>query len=345
MSRRGRRSTEAKPDPAHAHLSVAKIGLIGSIVVALATLMAAAINAYFGAQATLVPLDATRTAVVEIRLTEAVMPTSTLNGPTSTVSVPATPTSMTTTEAVLASESATITPVVDPTMPPSSPVPTPHLVRLIDSLPPDGAANVRATAASLIQVAQLLPLLIKDGFDSNDYRWGTGQYEGPSGITCDIELRDSKYTFVVKSTPTSGPGTCWARVPRQVGDYYLSFDTSLLRSANSYVILRYRSQDFSNGYFLYLDPGLQRILLGSSQDSADHIWANEFIPVINKSGENKLAVLDMEPTLFLYINDSLVASVQHGEGGTEGWLFIGVRVNEADAVQELNIDNFELRSP
>ncbi len=221
-----------------------------------------------------------------------------------------------------------------------APQPTVHLLSV---LPPAQLEAFQSAAAGVLTAAETLSLIMRDGFDSRDYAWPEFDETFAGGIQCRAAITDSLFGLRVQTTATSGPGWCAPFVPRTAHHFYLSLETQLLHDRNSDILLYYGWTDDYNFSYVMLQPQTQRLWLGVWEDGAEsnHI-AGTYIPAIDKTETNKLSLIVMGDQQVLYINDRLIAMIANTVS-VEGSLRLGVRLNEADEAEELQIDEFVLR--
>ena len=323
---------EQAPEPLNnnrpTEISVAKIGLIGTLVVALISLFGVVVNAYYSNQAAQAPLliaiHATQTA--EARITPTLVPTL-----TSTAQIP----------------DNTLTPVPDtPTvLTPTSPtVVDQPIVQLVSGLSPDVLEAVQAASSALLDLGQKMPLYMRDSFDSNDYFWSVFQDTYEHGIECGAAIKDGKYDITLRSTTTSGPAWCIPYAPRRASNFFLSFDTQLVENRNTDILFYYRYVDDNNFYYFVLNQQTQTLSLGNFLDGVDRsIIQSAYIAAIQKEATNKITLIALDDAHAIYINDQLVAMISKELNHTEGQFRLGIRLNEADQSEELLVDDFELR--
>ena len=325
---------EQAPEPRNSNsnrpteISVAQIGLVGTLVVALISLIGVVVNAYFSNQAAQAPLliaiHATQTA--EARLLPIQVPSV-----TSIAQIP----------------DNTPTPLADTPTAPAPTFPTvvdQPIVQLVSGLSPDVVEAVQTAASALLDLGQKMPLYMRDSFDSNDYFWSVFQDTYEHGIECGAAIKDGKYDITLRSTATSGPAWCIPYAPRRASNFFLSFDTQLVGNRNTDILLDYRYSDDNNFYFLILNQQTQTMSLGSRLNGVDGwLIQSAFVPTIQKDGANKITLIALNDAHAIYINDQLVAMISKELNHTEGQLRLGIRLNEADQSEELLVDDFELR--
>jgi len=253
----------------------------------------------------------------------------------------------------------TITPTYTPTQPPTmTATPAPSLTpesspterviqpttQLFGGLSASESAAIQPVFETLMQAAKTLPLVIRDGFDTHDYGWDEFKDTFEKGIQCELALRDSQYHVIVTSTTTSGGAWCLSDIPRSANDFYLAFDANLSHQRIAEVLFYYRYRDENNFYYLILTPQTQTITLGVRQNGKDSlILQNLYIPAILKDEPNRITMLTLGDTQALSINDSGVALLSNAPAFETGQIRLGLRLNEADQIEELQVDNFELR--
>jgi hypothetical protein len=196
----------------------------------------------------------------------------------------------------------------------------------------------------MLQLAQQLPLIIRDGFDTNDYGWQEFQETFNQGIQCGASLVDSRYSIVIQSTSTSGGAWCAPYSPRSANNFYLSFEAQLVNSRNADILLYYRWTDDYNFLYLVLNPQTQTMTLGGFFNGQENFYVrSQYIPAIHKDQANKITLLTLDTGQGIYINDHLEVLLMDENSLREGQTRIGLRLNEANEIEELQIDNFELR--
>lgn len=267
--------------------------------------------------------------------TDTASPTATPSyPPTSHPSPTSTPT-LTDTETVTSPTPAPLTaqPAVQPT------------VQLLDALSAVQGEEVQAAAAGILQVAQTLPLMIRDDFDVNDYAWPEVEDTFARGIQCVVSLTDGQYRISVQTTASSGPGWCYSTAPRAASNFFLSLETGLLHRRNADIWLYFRYLDDNNFHFLRLHPQQTQTLSWGVRLEGTYIYIiqSAFIPAIDKSEPNTLTLLALSDAHTLYINGRLAAMISNVPEPDTGQIKVGVQLNEADEVEELHIDKFELR--
>jgi hypothetical protein len=307
-------------------IKVAKIGLISSLVVGLLGLISAIISGNYNSKAAqapiVIPIQATQTAEAKLNSFKA-SPIYTEASPFISDVTP-----------IISTETPTLTslPIIQPT------------VQIVGLLPTNQLQAIQTVALSISQAAQLLPLMIRDSFDTYDYGWPEFQDTFVYDIQCAVAIKDSKYSIVLQSTVTSGAAWCAPTVPRKANDFYLSFDAQLLQNRNGEVLLMYRTTDNGDGYQLIVNPQTQSLsLLVKENGLESYLVQSAYFPSIHKNEENKIEIIILGGSHAIYINDQLVVLVSNEDRFTEGQIKLGFYLREADQVEELVIDNFELR--
>jgi len=326
MNQQQSASSETPKKENTTEIKVAKIGLIGSLVVGLLGLVSAIISGNYNSKAAqapiIIPMQATQTAEAKLNT---LIPSS-----TSTEASPLIPD----VTSILSTEAPTLTsmPIIQPT------------VQIVGVLPPNQLQAIQAVALSFSQAAQLLPLIIRDGFDTYDYGWQEFQSTFEYGIQCAATIKDSKYSIVLQSTVTSGAAWCTPTVPREVKDFYLSFDAQLVQNRNGEILIMYRTTENGDGYQMNFSQQTQTMSLLVKQNGLESfLMQSTYLSSIHKDEENKINIITLGGSHAIYINDLLVVLVSNEDRFKEGQIKIGFYLREADQVDELIIDNFELR--
>jgi hypothetical protein len=109
------------------------------------------------------------------------------------------------------------------------------------------------------------------------------------------------------------------------------------------LLFYFRYSDENNFYYLLLPPQTQTITLGVVQNGIDSpILQDLYVPTIHKNEANRITLLTLGDAQALSINDSGVALLSNAPGFGTGQMRLGLQLNEADQVEELLVDNFEL---
>jgi hypothetical protein len=258
---------------------------------------------------------------------------------------------------VVAKELHTETPTLEITVEPSStqePEPTAILsptlvlnepvVQILSGLTTVQQQALQATVDGLLGLAQLLPLVVRDGFDTNDYAWPEFRETYEKGVQCDVAINEGKYNILVVSTETSGGAWCMTSNHKISSDFYLSVDTQLTQNRNTDILLNYRYQDENNYYFLILNQQTQKLTIGILENGeVSYLVQSVFFSSINKSDMNNLKLLALGGSHALFINEALALLISNEDRFKSGFIAVGVRLNEADQDEGLVIDNYELR--
>jgi hypothetical protein len=216
-------------------------------------------------------------------------------------------------------------------------------VQIVNTLPSGQNQAVQLAASGILQVAQQLPLIVRDNFDTNDYGWSEAKDIVEQGIECNKSIKEGKYSLILKSTSQVG-AWCIPFIPRKTNSFYLSVDTQLVQSLNTDILLYYRYNDESNFNYLIMNTQTQTISLGIRQAGKDNLYVQSaYIPSILKDEANKLTLLALTGSQTIYINDQLEILISNESILNQGQLRLGIRLNEANQTQELLVDNYELR--
>lgn len=237
----------------------------------------------------------------------------------------------------------------------SSPSPTPALsptqfvvqptAQLVGQLSPFQAKELQVVGSAAIEMAQVLNLEMKDGFDTNDYGWDESKDFYDQGVQCESALRDSLFHLAVTSTTLSGDGTCYAYAPKTADYFYLSFDAAMNHHRNADILLLFNYTDNENYYRLSFKPQTQKVALWVKINGEFHrIFSDLYVPEINKNGANHITFIALPTEQILSINNTIVADVRNLPQLSGRFILLGVYLDEADQVEELLVDNFELRT-
>lgn len=213
----------------------------------------------------------------------------------------------------------------------------------LEGLSPSEAELAQESAASILRLGRTMPLIIRDPFDVNDYDWPEFTDTFAEGLECEAAISDQVYRITVQSAETVGPAACMTVAPRLASNFYLTFDIDLSQEHNGDILVYFRFVDEKNFYYLIIHPQTQMLTLGVRQDGVDSTAIEKFLPEIHKTDSNKITMIMVGDLGTLFFNDNLFSTFYHESQMDKGLIQLGLRLNEAGAVEELVIDNFELR--
>jgi hypothetical protein len=260
--------------------------------------------------------------------------------PSVVAAITATPTQ--TINATIAIETPTlaVTPSITSTIVASSdPTPTPQIV---SQLPPAQKTIVQKASEALFQVAQALPLIVKDDFENNDYSWPIANNIYNGGIECNTAIKESAYHINIRST--DGPAYCMAGLTKVAKDFIVSADQQIVNKRNADIFLYYRvSDDGRSFYHVVYNPQTQIFSAGITKDGQQStIIASTYVEEINTNGINKITLLALGSSHVVYLNDKLIA-IFTDDQLAQGQLRFTIQLQEAHQEEILLIDHFDLR--
>jgi hypothetical protein len=232
---------------------------------------------------------------------------------------------------------------IDVTSTPTLPTAVQPTVQLLNGLTSAEDQAVQFAASGILQVAQQLPLIARDDFDSNEYGWAESQDIFDQGVQCTKSIKEGKYSIALQST-SQVTAWCSTLSPRKVNNFYLSVDFELVQNRNTDILFYYQYVDDGNFNYLIMTPQTQTIALGIRENGKDNLLVQStFIPSIHKDKVNKLTMLALAGSHTIYINDHLEILVSNEKINNQGLLLFGIRLNEADQLEEFLMDNYDLR--
>lgn len=292
-----------------------------TIILAIITTLGTVIAAYLSFRGNIAPTE------LSLRATQ----TAEIRNLTLAAQMGSTPSVISTPSIVDITATTTLLPASQPT------------VQMVSGLSPSQDQAVQIAASGILQVAKQLPLIVRDGFDTNDYAWSEAQNIVEQGVECNTALKESKYSIFLKSTSQVG-AWCIPYIPKKVNNFFLSVEMQLDQNRNTDILFYYGYKDDNNFCYLIMNPQMQTLSLGIRQQGIDKLLVQSaFIPSILKEDTNKLTILVLAGSHTVYVNDHLEILVSNESTYSQGQLRLGIRLNEANQTQELLIDNFELR--
>jgi hypothetical protein len=241
----------------------------------------------------------------------------------------------------------TFTPEATPTSTPET-VPTPSVesgklatIQTVIGLPESGRTLIKQINSSLLELAAQLPLMIRDGFDNNDYGWPLLTRTDYGAVFCEVKIQDGSYQVAIETK--TGPGYCYFAAPRGAQDFFLEVDTSTQRTNNATLWLLFRQLDNDNKYYLGIISEKQQYMIGQFIDGQPHpLEHGTFVGEIDKDGENSISILAVGDQVTFTVNGMLLATLTDPEPRF-GSISFQIYLDEAHASDVFSIDNFVLR--
>lgn len=214
-------------------------------------------------------------------------------------------------------------------------------VTLIGSLPAKQQDAVIAGYAAALDLANQLPLMIRDEFDSQDYGWAEAPRTEYETNYCEFKIEEGAYHILIETKNASG--SCWTGAPRSAGNFLFTADLSAANPRDLTADILFRFHDWDNYYYLSLDSTHQQFSIGQYLDGklndlAD--WTSE--KHINKSGMNQVSIIGAGDQITLYINQNVVAGFTD-PAAQSGSILIRANLYETSASYDLVVDNVVLR--
>lgn len=214
-------------------------------------------------------------------------------------------------------------------------------VTLVGSLPAKQRDAIAAGYAAALDLANQLPLMIRDEFDTQDYGWAEAPRAEYETNYCEFLIEESAYHILIETKNASG--SCWTGVPRSAGNFLFTADLSASNRRDLTADILFRFQDWDNYYVLSLDSTHQQFFIGQYLDGklndlAD--WTSE--KLINKTGVNQVSIIGAGNQITLYINQNVVAGFTDPTAQS-GSIVIRTNLNETKASYDLVVDNVILR--
>jgi hypothetical protein len=260
--------------------------------------------------------------------------------PSSAGAITATATQMVSTAPPTHTPTVEVLPTSSPTVAASGgPTPQPQIA---SHLAPDRKAVMQRASESLLEIAQTMPLLVRDDFDNNDYSWPVGKYVYPGGIECTIAIDAGVFDISVQSG--DGPAFCYAGLGNVATNFIVAADQQVLHNRNATAYLYYRmSADAQNFYYVSYIPQTQQLSIGVSKDGQHYpIIESTYVEEIQPGETNRIAVLVIADTHAVYMNNNLIA-IFTDDRLAQGQTRFTIELHEARQQETLRIDQYELR--
>lgn len=222
--------------------------------------------------------------------------------------------------------------------------PAAPVIQLPGSLAEDERALVEGASDQLLLIAERLPLIVDDGFTTDDYAWPEGDATAAGGVTCTWQRLDGRYDTTIHTG--DGPSWCSNGLAKTAADFALTLDLALTGASNSEVGVLFRvSSDGATYYELRFNPQTQMFWFSFvNPGGTTAIVAPTFAGEIAKDGPNRVTVLALQDTLALFLNDTLVASITGAEYTLDaGRVLVLLQLNEANVDETLSLTHYELR--
>lgn len=195
--------------------------------------------------------------------------------------------------------------------------------------------------SAALELANQLPLMIRDEFDTRDYGWAEAPRTEYETNYCEFKLENGAYHLVIETKNASG--ICWTAAPRSAIDFLLSTDLSAAVRQDLTTDILFRFQDWDHYFYLSLDTNNQQFFIGQFVDGKQYTladWTKE--KDIHKNGVNQVSIIGTGNQITLYINQIVVAGFNDPAPKT-GSIVIWTNLYETNASYDLAVDNFILR--
>jgi len=235
------------------------------------------------------------------------------------------------------SSPAPVTPPSAESTPPASVTPP----TLVSRLPTAEQLVVQAASKAIFQAAQALPVIVKDDFANNDYRWPIGEHIYDGGIRCTTAMGGN--TFQINVFSAAGPAHCFAGLEKTASDFSLSAALTLSRDVTADVEIRYRAADNRNFYSLKYNPRTQT-LSSSVTVKGQSRWIVEptYVTDISKTDTNSINLLVIGKSHVIYFNDKLSVIFEDTSLGL-GQVWFAITVQEAHQHGTLSVGHLLIR--
>ena len=214
-------------------------------------------------------------------------------------------------------------------------------VILIGNLQEDQREIINAGYAAALELANKLPLMIRDEFDTPDYGWPESPPTEYETNFCEFKIGDGAYHMRIETKNSSG--SCWTTAPRSAKNFLVSTDLSAAARKDLTNDILFRFQDWDNYFYLSIDTNSQQFFIGQYLDGkltnlAD--WTEE--KTIHKNGVNQVSIIGVGNQITMFINQDVVAGFTD-PAPKSGNIVIRANLYETSSSHDLVIDNFILR--
>ncbi|MRS05301.1 hypothetical protein EG832_19110 [bacterium] len=141
--------------------------------------------------------------------------------------------------------------------------------------------------SAALELANQLPLMIRDEFDTRDYGWIEAPRTEYETNFCEFKLENGAYHLLIETKNASG--SCWTTAPRSAIDFLLS--TEILAAARQDLTtdMLFRFQDWITTIISVWIPTISNFLSGNS-------WTGFYIP--SPIGRKRKTSIKMASTRF-----------------------------------------------
>lgn len=232
-----------------------------------------------------------------------------------------------------------------PAPPPPSPSPPPSVSvsppAIISRLPTAEQLVVQAASKAIFQASQALPVIVRDDFANNDYRWPIGESIYNGGIRCITTIEGSAFKISVFSA--AGPAYCFGGLEKTARDFNLSADLRLSRDVTADVEIRYRVVDNDNYHSVKYNPRTQTLSSSSTvKGQSRSIIEPTYVSDISQSETNHINLLVVGKSHVIYFNEKLSVIFEDANVG-QGQVRFAVTVQEAHKQATLSIGRLVIR--
>lgn len=261
----------------------------------------------------------------------------------------ATPTLQPTAEVVftvtppMVTQTPTLTAVPTSTLPTETPMLAPQTaeVQVFSQLSGAAKALVDEITKRMLELAGQFPLMIRDGFENNDYGWAVNARTDYDAVYCESKISDGSYHIMLE-TKTSG-GWCSISAPRPAQDFLMQAEITAQQPASATIWIYFRHQDSENTFYLGIRPGAQQYVIGQYLEGQAHmLTAWTYSESIASAGTNTVSILAAQEKITLSINRTMLA-ILTDPAPAAGRFYFYLQEDAAGMPNELIIDNFELR--